>query len=97
MNKNQLALKLLILLVALTTVYSASIYDQYYEEARRITEGMTLDQKIGQTIQADMEFITNREKNITDPQEALKYNLGSLLISGNAAPTTDGNIARIPW
>lgn len=31
-----------------------SIYDQYYAEARKIAEAMTLDQKIGQTLLADM-------------------------------------------
>ena len=33
-----------------------------------------------------------RNKENTDTSEALKYNLGSLLISGNAAPTTDDKL-----
>lgn len=37
---------------------SASIYDQYYDECAKITQAMTLEQKIGQTIQADFVAIT---------------------------------------
>jgi beta-glucosidase len=54
---------------------------------------MDIDQKIGQIIQLTFNGIT--EKGVTDPQEALKYYLGSLLIGGNAAPTPDGNMASL--
>lgn len=54
---------------------------------------MTIDQKIGQTIQLTFDGIT--EKQITNPQEALTYALGSLLVGGNGAPTSDGNMAKL--
>lgn len=57
---------------------------------------MTEDQLVGQTIQADFEAVTNEEKQTTDPSQAVKLALGSLLISGMAAPTSDGNLARLP-
>lgn len=57
---------------------------------------MTIEQKIGQMIQADIESITNREKQITDPNQALTWNLGGLMIFGDSAPTTDGNLATLP-
>jgi hypothetical protein len=31
----------------------SSIYDQYYQEALKIAQSMTIEQKIGQTIQAN--------------------------------------------
>jgi hypothetical protein len=55
---------------------------------------MTLDQKIGQTIQADFDAIT--EKSVTDPTLATTFALGSLLVGGNGAPTASGNMADIP-
>lgn len=87
--KIQAAIVLLLLSLA-----QCSIYDQYYAEAKLIAESMNIEQKIGQTIQANIEGVT--EKEVTDPYEAVKLFLGSLLISGNAAPTTDGNLAKIP-
>lgn len=54
---------------------------------------MTLEQKIGQTIQLTFEGIT--EKQVTDPAQALKFALGSLLIGGDGAPSSDGNIAKM--
>ena len=57
---------------------------------------MTIEQKIGQMIQADIESITNREKQINDPNQALTWSLGGLMIFGDSAPTTDGNLATLP-
>ena len=56
---------------------------------------MSLEQKIGQTIQADIQQFT--EKQVTNPDKAIQYFLGSVLIAGNAAPTLDGNLAKIPY
>lgn len=52
---------------------------------------MTIDQKIGQTLQVDLYAITNA-KNGTDGAEAVKYNLGSILVSGNGCPDANGNM-----
>lgn len=57
---------------------------------------MTLDQKIGQMIQADFRAITNEERQVTTPEEAVTLALGSLLVNANAAPTENGNLARLP-
>ena len=48
--------KLLIplLLLLLSTQVASSIFDQYYDECKKIASAMTLEQKIGQTIQADI-------------------------------------------
>jgi hypothetical protein len=45
---------------------------------------MTLDQKIGQTIQVD--FYSMVGKNGTSQAEAVKLALGSLLVGGNGCP-----------
>jgi hypothetical protein len=55
---------------------------------------MTIDQKIGQTIQADFQTLTG--KTGTDQSLALKYNLGSVLISGDGVPDANGNIVELP-
>lgn len=53
---------------------------------------MSIDQKIGQIIQLDVEGITDNEK--TNPQEAADLFIGSLFVGGNGAPTNDGNMAN---
>lgn len=56
-------LAIIVLLTLLfSTLTSASIYDQYYEESKKIAQAMTLEQKIGQTIQADIEQFTEKDK-----------------------------------
>lgn len=55
---------------------------------------MTIDQKIGQTIQAD--FYSFEKKGVTDPSDAIKYHLGSLLVGGNGAPDENGNMVIMP-
>jgi hypothetical protein len=80
------------LLVALAV--RSSIYDRYYADAQKITDAMTLEQKIGQIIQADFYAITT--KGVTDPNDALSLNLGSLLVGGNGAAGVNGNMATLP-
>ena len=58
---------------------------------------MTLDQLAGQMIAADFESITDLDKNLTDPNQAVTLQLGSLIISGITAVTDNGNIAKVSW
>jgi len=53
--------KISILLLALLLVIAQSqdIFSKYYSEARKIAEAMTLDQLVGQMVQADFKTITN--------------------------------------
>lgn len=70
--------------VALLSITSCSEEPRPEEErsnkspAERILAEMTLEEKIGQVIQADIAAIT--------PKEAQEYNLGSVLNGGNSAP-----------
>jgi hypothetical protein len=87
----------LIFVLLIVTIFAQdNIYSKYYEECKKIAQSMTLEQQIGQTLQADFEAITQKDKELTNPDEALSLFLGSLLISGNAAPTDNGNIAKVP-
>ena len=52
--------------------------DKQKSKAEIILEQMTLEEKIGQVIQADIGSVT--------PKEVQKYNLGSILNGGNSAP-----------
>ena len=52
--------------------------DKQKSQAEIILEQMTLEEKIGQVIQADIGSVT--------PEEVQKYNLGSILTGGNSAP-----------
>lgn len=45
---------------------------------------MTLDQKIGQTIQIDFYGLT--DENRTSAQDAIKNHLGSILVGGIGCP-----------
>ena len=56
---------------------------------------MSIDQKIGQTIQADFYSITTK-KNVTQPTLAKKYFFGSLLVGGDAAVNEEGNLIDLP-
>lgn len=84
-----------VLLASLIITQQTSIFDNYYSESRKIAEAMTLDELVGQMIQADFEAVTTLEYK-TKPEEAVSLALGSLLINGNGAPSEDGNIAKIP-
>ena len=50
---------------------------------------MTLEEKVGQVIQADIASVT--------PEEVKKYNLGSILNGGNSAPGNDNRTAPENW
>jgi cytochrome c oxidase assembly factor CtaG len=51
---------IVILVVLATLCFSQTdIFSKYYSESRKIAEAMTLNQKIGQMIQADLKSITN--------------------------------------
>lgn len=90
----KLKLKSFLVVCLLLAMSHESIYQKYYDEAYEIAAAMTIDQKIGQTIQAD--FYSLQKKNITDPADAIKFNLGSLLVGGNGAPDADGNMVIMP-
>mgnify|MGYP002345191529 FL=1 len=83
------------LLVALLVLaVHCTIYDKLYDEAFKITQAMTIDQKIGQTLQVDFQALAG--KNSTDQSLALKYFLGSVLIGGDGVPDANGNIVELP-
>jgi cytochrome c oxidase assembly factor CtaG len=50
--KSIAAVIFVVALIALAKAQS-SIYDQYYQEALKIAQSMTIDQKIGQTLIVD--------------------------------------------
>lgn len=50
---------------------------------------MTLEEKVGQVIQADIAFVT--------PEEARAYNLGAVLNGGNSAPGGDARAEPQAW
>ena len=54
-------------LISTLAVSQSDIFSKYYEESRKIAEGMSLDQLAGQMIQADFETITDMDKQITNP------------------------------
>jgi hypothetical protein len=87
--KNKYLSLFLLLLVA-----NCSIYQKYYDEAYSIAAAMTLEQKLGQTIQLDFYSVT--DKNGTDPALASKLHLGSLLLDGDGVPDANGNLIFIP-
>jgi beta-glucosidase len=55
----------------------------------RLLTGMTLKEKVGQMIQADIAFIT--------PAQLLQYKLGSILAGGSAAPGNDVRTTPRAW
>ena len=54
--------------------------------AQQLLEKMTLEEKVGQVLQADIAAVT--------PEEAKRYNLGSVLNGGNSAPG-GGKVASV--
>lgn len=87
-------MKILFLIFTLVLLQvNAGIYSAYYDEALKIAKAMTVEQKIGQTIQADFYAITSKGK--TDYAEAVNLHLGSLLVGGNGAPTSTGDMADV--
>jgi hypothetical protein len=83
-----------VLLLMLLAIGNCTIYDKLYNEAYKITQAMTIDQKIGQTLQVDFSALTG--KSGTDQALALKYFLGSVLIAGDGVPDANGNIVDLP-
>lgn len=83
-----------LLLLLVFALAQCSIYQKYYDEAYSIAAAMTVDQKIGQTIQVDFYSVTG--KNGTDPVAAAKLHLGSFLVGGNGVPDANGNMISIP-
>lgn len=58
--------------------YETQLGDGLSAQAADILSKMTLEEKVGQVIQADISAVT--------PEEARQYNLGSVLNGGNSAP-----------
>ena len=54
-----------------------------------ILSSMTLEEKVGQVIQADIAFVT--------PDDVREYNLGAVLNGGNSAPGGDARAAPQAW
>lgn len=81
-------------MLAFLTPTRESIFQPYYAEAYKIAAAMTVDQKIGQVLQVDFNAITGKKG--TDPEEAIKLNLGSLLVGGDGTPDENGNMVPIP-
>jgi hypothetical protein len=78
-------MKISIIITALLVIgVHTAVYDRYYDEAYAIAASMSLDQKIGQTIQVDFYAMVN--KNGTTQTDAVKFALGSLLVGGNGCP-----------
>ena len=78
------------LITALLLVLAVSELDPYSRnlaESRKIAEAMSLEQLVGQMIAADFGAITDIDKEITNPDEAVKLYLGSLLLTGIMIPT----------
>ena len=83
-------MKILFVTFLLLVIYiNAAGFSKHYEEAYTIAASMTLDQKIGQTVQVDFYGITS--KTGTSVSDAIKYSLGSILIGGNGCPDDNGN------
>ncbi len=71
--------------------HSPAAFTNAATEARigRIIARMTLEQKVGQTIQADISSIT--------PQDLDRYPLGSILAGGNSGPFGDERATSSKW
>ena len=89
-----LFMKQVCLIFILILSIQCSIYQKYYDEGYSIAASMTLEEKIGQTVQLD--FYALSTKNGTDPSLAARMHLGSLLVGGNGAPDADGNLIAFP-
>lgn len=81
--------KSLFITLLLFICVSSAVFDKYYQEAYTIAASMSLDQKIGQTIQLDFYGLTT--KSGTSNADAIKYALGSILVGGNGCPDSNGN------
>ena len=86
-------MRITLLLALVLTVLSAGIYQERYDEAYKIAQAMTLDQKIGQMLQVDFQAVGH--DHITDEQIAINLHLGSLLVGGNGMPDDNGNLVDL--
>ncbi|MCF6196005.1 MAG: exo 1,3/1,4-beta-D-glucan glucohydrolase [Emcibacter sp.] len=88
MNKISLYISILatITLSACSVHYVNEREEAVVNRANMILTAMTLEEKVGQIIQADISAVT--------PDEARKYNLGAILNGGNSAP--NGKITAPP-
>jgi beta-glucosidase len=95
MNRTHLKLALAALgaTVALTacsnmknTASSPALPDNYDRQVTTLLAQMTLDEKIGQMVQADLSCVSNRA-------DILTYGLGSMLSGGDSKPTTNNPAA----
>ena len=72
------------------TVQRASASDPDVEATvQKLLKAMTLEEKVGQLIQADIDSVT--------PADLAKYPLGSILAGGNAAPGRDIHATGAQW
>ena len=55
----------------------------------QLIDGMTIEEKVGQVIQGDLDFIS--------PQDVKKYKIGSVLNGGNTAPNGDKYSSVDDW
>ena len=68
------------------------VFSRSYElevEINALLEQMTLEEKVGQILQADISSVT--------PKEVREYNLGSVLNGGNSAPNGDARAPAPAW
>ena len=70
-------------------VQRAAALDDGDAQARQILAGMSLDEKVGQMIQADIASIT--------PAQLKTYKLGSMLAGGGAAPGDNVRTTPQAW
>ena len=86
---------MVVLLLALLSTWSATKCTKasdYWSTIKPIVDSMTLSQKIGQMIQADVKQVM---KNSTiDPDLLFKYQLGSLIASPGSAADRQGHVNR---
>ncbi|HZC38294.1 MAG TPA: exo 1,3/1,4-beta-D-glucan glucohydrolase [Sphingomicrobium sp.] len=72
------------------SVYSRVARDPAIEaRIGRIMARMSLEEKVGQVIQGDINFVT--------PEDVRKYKLGSILAGGNSAPNNDNKAPAGDW
>ncbi len=62
---------------------------EFQSRIQSIVEAMTIEEKVGQVIQADISHVT--------PEDVKRYNLGSVLAGGNSAPNNDVRGAPQSW
>ncbi|CAD8093286.1 unnamed protein product [Paramecium sonneborni] len=67
------------------------LFEQYYPLADEIVSAMTLQQKIGQTLQVDITSFNDEQGN-THYEQISQHFLGSILVGGNGCPDGRGNI-----